>query len=93
MKKLFYIIIIIFICFLSFILNKYNNRYYFISYGNYNENTNIIRKKTTLKKIIKDYKNYDYIKIDKIKKEKISMMNYAILLKIQIIIVLIIIYH
>ena len=71
MKKLFYIIIIIFICFLSFILNKYNNRYYFISYGNYNENTNIIRKKTTLKKIIKDYKNYDYIKIDKIKKEKI----------------------
>lgn len=71
MKKLFYIIIIILICFLSFILNKYNNRYYFISYGNYNENTNVIRKKTTLKKIIKDYKNYDYIKIDKIKKEKI----------------------
>ena len=75
MKKLFYIIIIIFICFLSFILNKYNNRYYFISYGNYNENTNIIRKKTTLKKIIKAYKNYDYIKIDKIKKEKIIKYN------------------
>lgn len=77
MKKNLYIIICsIFILpiflFLSF--NKYNN-YYFISYGNYNKNVNIVKKKTNIKEIIKHYKNYDYIKIDKIKNEKVVKYN------------------
>ena len=70
MKKYFYIIIIILYIFLFLIYNNYNNKYYFISYGNYNEYINIIKKKTNLKKIIKDYKTYDYIKIDKINSKK-----------------------
>lgn len=66
--------ILLFILFIFFY--KYNNKnYYFISYGNYNENTNVIKKKTNTKEIIKQYKNYDYIKIDKINNEE--KVNYS----------------
>ena len=74
MKKnihtIIYTIIAIFIVILFIFFRYYNKNYYFISYGNYNENTNILKRETNIKEIIKQYKNYDYIKIDKINSEK-----------------------
>lgn len=80
-KTILSIITITALTLITYLCIKNNHlQYYFITYGNYNEKYIVTKEKTNINKIIKDYKNYDYIKIDKIISEK--TIEYSELVKL-----------